>query len=94
MHGVIGMVEIDASRADEAEAALNGVVVPQAKQAPGFVSGTWLRSPDGTRGISVLLFESEDAAKALAERMRQEGPPPGVPVKVASVEVCTVLAQA
>lgn len=59
MHAVIGTVEIDANRADEAIGLLTSFTVPNAKQAPGFISGTWCRSADGTRGSSVVLFESE-----------------------------------
>ena len=79
MYAVFGKVEIDSSRADEATELLNNYTVPMVKQAPGFVSGTWARSDDGTRGQSVLLFESEETAKAAAERA-PTGPPPGAPV--------------
>ena len=41
MYAVIGRVEIDSSRADEAAELLNNYTVPMVKQAPGFVSGTW-----------------------------------------------------
>jgi hypothetical protein len=93
MYAVIGKVEIDSSRADEAVELLNNYTVPMVKQAPGFVSGTWARSEDGTRGQSLLLFESEEAAKGAAERAAS-GPPPGAPVTFVSAEVFKVLAQA
>ena len=93
MHAVIGRVEIDSSRADEATELLNNYTVPMVKQAPGFVSGTWARSEDGTHGQSLILFESEEAAKAAAERAAA-GPPPGGPVTFVSADVFEVLAQA
>jgi hypothetical protein len=93
MHAVIGTIEIDENRADEATELLNSFAVPNAKQAPGFISGTWYRSADGTRGHSVVLFESEATAKAAAERVAQ-GPPPGAPVRLVSTDVFEVLAQA
>ena len=93
MHAVIGTVEIDATRAAEASELLNGFAVPNATQAPGFISGTWCRSADGTLGHSVVLFESEAAAKAAAGRLAQ-APPPGAPVRVVSTDVFEVLAQA
>ena len=93
MYAVVGKVEIDASRAAEAVELLNGYTVPTVKQAPGFVGATWLRSEDGTHGQSVILFESEDAAKAAAQRAA-EGPPPGAPVTFVSAEVYEVVAQA
>jgi hypothetical protein len=90
---VIGTVEIDAARAVEALELLKSFTVPNAKQAPGFVSGTWCRSTDLTRAHSVVLFESEATAKAAADRLAQ-GPPPGAPVRVVSADVFEVLAQA
>ena len=93
MYAVIGRVEIESSRADEATELLNNYTVPMVKQAPGFVSGTWARSADGMHGQSLILFQSEEAAKAAAERAAA-GPPPGGPVTFVSADVFEVLAQA
>ena len=93
MYAVLGSVDIDSSRADEATELLNNYTVPMVKQAPGFVSGTWARSEDGRHGQSLILFETEEAAKAAAERAAT-GPPPGAPVTFVSAEVFEVLAQA
>ena len=93
MYAVLGRVEIDSSRTDEAVELLNNYTVPMVKQAPGFVSGTWARSDDGTHGQSLILFDTEEAAKAAAERAAA-GPPPGAPVTFVSAEVFEVLAQA
>ena len=93
MHAVVVSVEIDAERADEARELLDSFTIPMAKGVPGFVSGTWMRSADGTKGRGVLIFESEDGANALASRAAQ-GPPAGAPVKFVSAEPFEVLAQA
>jgi hypothetical protein len=93
MHAMVGEVEIDTSRADEAHELLQTFTVPTAKSQPGFISGTWVRKLDGTRGRSILLFESEETARACAE-IAAQGPPPGAPVKVVSMEVYEVMAQA
>ena len=93
MYVLMGKVEIDLSRADEATELLNNYTVPMVKQAPGFVSGTWARSADGMHGRSVILFDSEEAAKAAADRAAS-GPPQGGPVTFVSAEVFEVLAQA
>lgn len=93
MHGVVVTVEIDATRADEARDLLNTFTVPTVKQVPGFISGTWMRSADGTRGQGVVLLESENTANAMAGQAAQ-GPPEGAPVKFVSAEVFEVLAQA
>ena len=93
MHAVVATVEIDTAQADKAQEMLHSTVVPDVKQTPGFVSGTWARSEDGTKGHSLVLFENEDAAKAALAQARQ-GPPPGAPVKMLYAEVYEVLAQA
>jgi hypothetical protein len=94
MYGIIAQVKIDPANEDVARKALLDVVVPTAKSMAGFTNGTWLRALEGDRGISVLLFESEQAALAAAERMRSEGPPAGAPVTMESIDVFEVLAQA
>jgi hypothetical protein len=45
--------------------------VPRVSQAPGFVAGYWVRLEGGDEGNSVIVFESEDAARAAAERIRE-----------------------
>jgi hypothetical protein len=94
MHGVIVQVRIDTSREDEARRLLHEMVVPRAKALEGFAGGTWLRALEGDAGRGVLLFDSEGAARAAVEQIRTEGPPPGVPVTLASVDAYEVLAQA
>lgn len=93
MHAVIGKVEIDSAKGEEAAELLNTFTVPNTKQLAGFISGTWCRAADGTYGQSILLFENEATAKAAAERIAQ-GPPPGAPVRFVSADVLEVLAQA
>jgi hypothetical protein len=94
MHGVIVQVKIDTSREDDARKMLQEVVVPRAKALAGFTGGNWLRSLEGDRGTSVLLFESADAATAAAEEIRTTGPPPGAPVTMEAVDAYEVLVSA
>lgn len=93
MYAVVGHVKIDTSREDEARRALSDVVVPQAKSQPGFVSGTWLRGVGDDRGESIIIFDSDEAARKALEQMRQ-GPRPGDPVTFVSGEVFEVVATA
>jgi heme-degrading monooxygenase HmoA len=67
MHAVIGQVKIDQSREEEARKMLHEVVVNQVKAMAGFAGATWLRALQDDRGVSVLLFESEEAARAAAD---------------------------
>ena len=94
MHAVVTEVKVDASREEEARKLLHDVVVPQSKQFDGFVAGRWLRALHGERGVSVIFFSSEEAARAAVERARSEGPPPGGPVTMASIEMFEVITEA
>jgi hypothetical protein len=88
MHAVVISVAID--EYEPAKEALQGQVVPQVKQAPGFVAGYWvnLRREQG-RGI--IAFESEEAAQNAANTLGQIDP---VGVTIESVEVGEVDASA
>jgi hypothetical protein len=74
-----------------AEAYLRDQVVPNVKQAPGFVAGYWTR--DEGEGNGVIVFESEDAARQAAERLSERiGANPAVTLN--SVKVSEVIANA
>lgn len=87
MHAVVVRVRITEEGA--ALAALREQVVPQVSQAPGFVAGYWTRQDNS--GLSMIVFESEDAARAAGERI-----PDTVPqgVMLEGVEVREVVAHA
>lgn len=87
MHAVVVRVTIKDEEA--ADRALREQVVPRASQAPGFVAGYWTRK-DNT-GLSMIVFESEDAATRASEQI-----PSMVPehVSLEGVEVREVAAQA
>jgi hypothetical protein len=70
MHAVI--VSVTIKDGDEATAHLRSEIVPQVKQAPGFVAGYWTRLERDEQGRGIMVFESEDAAKAVAERIQQD----------------------
>ena len=59
------------------------------KGAPGFVRGTWLS--DGRRAVSLIVFESEEAARQLADNASM---PPDAAVTVRAVDVYEVLGEA
>ncbi len=68
MHATVTRVTVT-----EGEAATNHLreeIVPRVSQAPGFVAGYWVRLEGGNQGTSVIVFESEDAARAAADQMR------------------------
>ena len=86
MHAVVTHVTIN--DADAANEGLSSQVVPRAKEAPGFVAGYWVRVAEN-KGVSVVVFESEDAAGQAADQV-----PPGEFVNFDSVEVGEVVASA
>ena len=91
MHAVV--VRVSIGDAEIAEKGLREKVVPGVSSAPGFVAGYWTRSDDGRNGLSMLVFESEDAARAVAERFRGSTIIPET-VTVSRIEVREVVANA
>ena len=67
MHAVL--VKVSISDFEGSQKELRETVVPRVSQLPGFVAGYWTRSDDGSNGRSMIVFESEDAARAAAERI-------------------------
>ena len=62
MYMMVVQMSTDPSRAEQVARHLREDVVEFAKQQPGFVSGQWLRSTDGSEGMGVVVFASEEAA--------------------------------
>ena len=65
MHAVVVNVKINDLEA--ADSHLRERVVPAISQAPGFVAGYWTRKDD--TGLSMVIFESEDAANRASEQV-------------------------
>ena len=90
MHAVVVQATInDYERAHE---FLTSQVVPQVSQAPGFVTGHWTRSDDN-RGLSLIIFESEEAAQAVRQVIESSAPDDDA-VSIDSVDVREVVANA
>jgi hypothetical protein len=70
MHAVVVKVTINDREA--AERALNEQLVPRVSQVPGFVAGYWTIKDD--TGLTMIIFESEDAANAMSEMARSVVP--------------------
>ena len=89
MHAVV--VSVTISDGEQATTYLRNEVVPRVKQAPGFVAGYWVRIEGGDKGRSTIVFESEDAARAVADQISQEA---GEAVTLDSVELGEVVESA
>jgi quinol monooxygenase YgiN len=92
MYGLVVRVKIDPARGEEAAQMLKTQVVPMSRERAGFTGGYWLRSDDGTRGMSIELYESEAAARAIADSAAQA--PSGAAVTLEGFEVFEVMATA
>jgi hypothetical protein len=71
------------------ERAVREQVAPQVSQARGFLAGYWLAMPGG-KGLAVVVFDSQDAARTMAENAQ----PPGDYVTFDRLEVAEVVAHA
>jgi len=65
VHAVVVKVKINDLEA--ADSHLRERVVPAISQAPGFVAGYWTRKDD--TGLSMVIFDSEDAANQASEQV-------------------------
>lgn len=91
MHALFVTAHIDEGRNEEEGLSfLESEVLPQLKQFPGVVSGYWLATKD-SESLAVVLFDSEDAAKQMAEVGLPQAPPaPGA--TLGAIEVREVIA--
>jgi hypothetical protein len=89
MHAVL--VNVTISDFDQGRQMLEEEVVPQVRQAPGFVAGYWTRAEDDS-GMSIMVFESEGNARGAAEFIRSQ--PQSDAVTIDNIEVREVVASA
>jgi hypothetical protein len=76
---------------DPERKGLHEVVIPRVRQLPGVVTGHWLVPIEG-KGISVVVFETEEAARGAIEAMGlKEGASPAPGVSVKSVQTREVI---
>lgn len=66
MYAVLTEVDVAGVEREAGVAALRERVVPGVKQIPGFTSGIWLTGNENDKGLSLMLFESEETARAAA----------------------------
>jgi len=84
MHAVVFQVDFVPGREAQQEPELD-FLTNMMKSTPGFVRGTWVG--DDKRGLSCLLFESEEAARAVAGHAAM---PPDASVALRSLDVYEV----
>jgi heme-degrading monooxygenase HmoA len=57
------------------EKMLREQLIPRIKGQPGFQSARFFRTPDGTTGMGVAVFDTEEHAKAGRDTMVNNRPP-------------------
>ena len=85
MHAVVFQVDMKQGWEGKVEAELDQLVA-MVKSVPGFVRGTWAN--DDRRGLSFLLFESQESAEGIAANASM---PPDASVTLRSVDVYEVV---
>jgi hypothetical protein len=69
MHAVL--VDVTIKDRPSAQGELRDEVVPMVSGAPGFVAAYWVAVSDN-QGRSIAVFESEEAANGVAERIGRQ----------------------
>jgi hypothetical protein len=85
MHAVVFQVDMKEGREEKESREELVQLIGFVKTVPGFVRGTWLG--DGRRGLSVVVFESEEAARNVADNASM---PPDSTVSFRSADVYEV----
>ena len=91
MHAVHTRVTVNDP--DAGRKTLQDEIVPRMSAAPGFVAGYWL-ALSGGKGTSIVVFDSEESAQAVAGQIGQLSGQPNQGVTIDSVEVGEVVAHA
>jgi heme-degrading monooxygenase HmoA len=68
------VVRVTINDRESATQGLREQVVPRVSQAPGFVAGYWTRKEGTDTGLSMIIFESEDAASSAVEQLSAAAP--------------------
>lgn len=88
MHAVVFEVDMKEGWEGDAERELDQLTT-MVKSVPGFVRGTW--TTDGRRGLSFLVFESDEAARRLVVNASM---PPDASVTLRSAAVYEIVREA
>jgi hypothetical protein len=94
MHALV--VRVTIHNADRTREVLNNQVVPQVSGAPGFKAGYWTWTTGGGEldGLSMIIFDSEENARAGGDRVSAIAADARDDVTLDSVEVREVVASA
>jgi hypothetical protein len=94
MHALVTRVTIH--NADHTREMLTSQVVPRVSGAPGFKTGYWTWQTNGgeVNGLAMMIFDSEENARAAGDRISAVAAEGADDVTLDSVEVREVVASA
>ena len=90
------VIRVTIHDADRTREVLNSQVVPQVSGAPGFKTGYWTWRSGGSEldGLSMIIFDSEENARAAGDRVSAIAADARDDVTLDGVEVREVVASA
>ncbi len=71
MHAVVGVWARDAGQSEEQLRELRERIVPNIRRSPGFVAGYWMHDPATGKDHTLIVFETEDAARTCKAGVEQ-----------------------
>ena len=86
-------MRVDPNREEEARKMLENMIVPRARTHKGITAAYWLRSLNGDVLRTVQLYDTKTNAQEIADQIQSQGPPPGAPASLVSVNTYEVIAQ-
>lgn len=95
MHSIVGVFKMDPKHFARQRKELDERIVPLVRHQPGFVSATWSHDRDAGRSYSLVVLDSEDAARKFADFVKEQSAVPNdAGVQLESITVAEVLAEA
>ena len=95
MHAMIGVFKMDPMQFARQRKELDERIVPLVRHQPGFVSATWSYDRDEGRSYSLVVLDSEQAARKFAAFVKEQAAAPNdAGVQLESLTVAEVLAEA
>jgi hypothetical protein len=91
-HALVSQVSLEGRSPEDAVRLLNDQVIPIVKGLTGFERGIWARTADGSKGMGIVVFDSEDNARAARDGMDTMRPADAPPITSSEIWIVTGLA--
>jgi len=69
-HATLATFRVDLAREAEQREGLHQIIIPGARQFPGFVSGHWTLDRQASESVAFLTYESLETAEAMSRNIR------------------------